>query len=115
MPSSPPALHARYRSAALQSNALHFASDLAGSTAVLLGLVLARAGYPVGDAIAALFVSVLVILAAVRLMRGNVDVLMDSVPDEAEAAARAAIAELRGWSCGGFACARPATGSSRTS
>ena len=33
----------RYASAALASNALHFASDLGGSTAVLIGLVLVRA------------------------------------------------------------------------
>jgi cation diffusion facilitator family transporter len=85
----------RYRSAAFQASALHFGSDLAGSTAVLIGLLLARAGYPDGDAIAALFVAALVLIAAFRLMRGNVDVLMDRVPAEAEAAARAAIAELR--------------------
>ena len=86
----------RYGSAALQSNAIHFGSDLAGSTAVLVGLLFAREGHPEGDAVAALFVAVLVILAAVRLMRGNVDVLMDSVPDEAEAAARAAINQVPG-------------------
>ncbi len=86
----------RYHSAALHSNALHFGSDLAGSTAVLVGLLLARSGHPGGDAVAALFVAVLVIVAAVRLMRGNVDVLMDRMPDEAEAAARAAIAGLPG-------------------
>jgi cation diffusion facilitator family transporter len=86
----------RYKSPALSSNALHFGSDLAGSTAVLIGLLLARSGRPGGDAVAALFVAVLVIVAAVRLMRGNVDVLMDRVPDEAEAAARAAITELPG-------------------
>ena len=81
----------RYESAAFASNALHFASDLAGTTAVLAGLVLARAGYPEADATAALFVALLVVLAAARLIRGNVDVLMDRVPDEAEAAARDAI------------------------
>lgn len=81
----------RYESAAFASNALHFASDLAGTTAVLAGLVLARAGYPEADAAAALFVALLVVLAAARLIRGNVDVLMDRVPDEAEAAARDAI------------------------
>jgi cation diffusion facilitator family transporter len=81
-------------SAAMEANALHFASDLAGSTAVLAGLLLARAGYPEGDAVAALFVAVLVLLAAARLIRGNVDVLMDRVTAAAEAAARAAITEL---------------------
>jgi cation diffusion facilitator family transporter len=84
----------RYRSAALGANALHFASDLAGSTAVLVGLVLTRAGHPRADAVAALFVAVLVLLAAGRLMRRNVDVLMDRVPTEAQEAARAAIARV---------------------
>ena len=84
----------RYRSPALASNALHFGSDLAGSTAVLIGLLLARAGWLEGDAAAALFVAVLVLIAAARLMRRNVDVLMDRVPADAELAARAAIARV---------------------
>jgi cation diffusion facilitator family transporter len=85
----------RYASAALSSNALHFASDLAGSSAVLVGLVLARAGHPKADSVAALFVAVLVLTAAARLMRRNVDVLMDRVPADAEAAAQSAIASIR--------------------
>jgi cation diffusion facilitator family transporter len=84
----------RYRSAALGANALHFAGDLAGSCAVLVGLAFARAGHPNGDSVAALFVAVLVLLAASRLARGNVDVLMDRVPTDAEQAALAAIAQL---------------------
>src|SRR5438477_6917201 len=81
----------RYHSAALASNALHFASDLAGSFAVLAGLLLARAGQPKGDAVAALFVAVLVFGAAGRLIRRNIDVLMDRAPADAEEAARQAI------------------------
>jgi cation diffusion facilitator family transporter len=84
----------RYASAALQSNALHFASDLGGSITVLVGLVLVRAGYRDADSIAALVVAGLVLLAAGRLMRRNVDVLMDRAPAEAERTARRAIAEL---------------------
>jgi cation diffusion facilitator family transporter len=84
----------RYASPALASNALHFGSDLAGSAAVLIGLLLARAGWLEGDAAAALFVAVLVLVAAARLMRRNVDVLMDRVPADAELAARAAIAHV---------------------
>ncbi len=84
----------RYRSAALQANALHFASDLAGSGAVLVGLVVARAGYRDADSFAALFVAALVLLAAGRLMRRNVGVLMDLAPADAEDAARQAIAAL---------------------
>src|SRR5438477_9256283 len=83
-----------YRSAALSANALHFGSDLAGSGAVLLGLLLVRAGYVRADSAAALFVAVLVLLAAARLMKRNVDVLMDRVPADAEEAARAAIAGI---------------------
>ena len=80
-----------YRSAALGASALHFGSDLFGSVAVLFGLLLVRAGYPRADSAAALFVAVLVLLAAARLMKRNVDVLMDRAPADAEAAAIAAI------------------------
>jgi cation diffusion facilitator family transporter len=82
----------RHGSPALASNALHFASDMVGTIAVLIGLLLARAGSPEADSFAALAVAVLVVIAAVRLMRRNVDVLMDATPEEAEAVARAAIA-----------------------
>jgi cation diffusion facilitator family transporter len=84
----------RYRSAALSANALHFGSDLAGSGAVLIGLLLVRAGYARADSAAALFVAVLVLFAAARLMRRNVDVLMDRAPADAEEAARVAIAAI---------------------
>jgi cation diffusion facilitator family transporter len=84
----------RYTSPALQANALHFASDFAGSGAVLLGLVAARAGHHWADSAAALFVAALVLLAAGRLMRLNVDVLMDRVPPDAQEAALAAIASV---------------------
>jgi cation diffusion facilitator family transporter len=84
----------RYGSAALQANALHFASDLAGSAAVLVGLAAARAGHHWADSAAALFVAGLVLLAAGRLMRLNVDVLMDRAPPEAQEAALRAIAAL---------------------
>jgi cation diffusion facilitator family transporter len=86
----------RYRSPALQANALHFAGDFAGSAAVLLGLVAARAGYHWADSAAALFVAGLVLVAAGQLMRVNIDVLMDRVPPDAQAAALAAIGALPG-------------------
>lgn len=84
----------RHGSAAFAANALHFGGDMAGSFAVLVGLALARAGYPKGDSIAALFVAVLVLGAAARLMRANIDVLMDRAPAAAHEAARAAISRL---------------------
>ena len=85
----------RYESAALASNALHFGSDFLGSAAVLTGLLVARGGYQEGDAIAALFVGVLVLIGASRLIKVNVDVLMDRAPAEAEAAALAAIEAMK--------------------
>jgi cation diffusion facilitator family transporter len=84
----------RYGSEALLSNALHFGSDLAGTLAVLAGLGAAAAGYPAGDSLAALFVAGLVLLAAGRLIRRNVDVLMDRAPADVEEAARAAIGRV---------------------
>jgi cation diffusion facilitator family transporter len=84
----------RFGSAALGANALHFASDMAGSVAVLIGLLFAREGHPRVDALAALFVALLVLAAAIRLMRRNVDVLMDRAPADSHEAARAAIAAL---------------------
>lgn len=84
----------RYASSAFAASALHFLGDLAGSGAVLVGLLFARAGHHQADAIAALFVSVLVLVAAARLIKTNVDVLMDRVPARAHEAARTAIEEL---------------------
>jgi cation diffusion facilitator family transporter len=85
----------RYRSEALRSNAVHFGSDFAGTLAVLGGLVAAAAGFPAGDSIAALFVAALVLTAAGRLIRRNVDVLMDRAPADVEQAARQAIARIQ--------------------
>jgi cation diffusion facilitator family transporter len=85
----------RYRSSALGANAVHFASDLAGSFAVLVGLLGVRAGWKPADSAAALFVAGLVLTAAFRLMRRNVDVLMDQAAPEADAAAREAIARVQ--------------------
>ena len=58
------------------------------------GLVRVRAGWPQGDSFAALAVGVLVLFAAWRLMRRNIDVLMDEAPADAVAAAREAIVAL---------------------
>lgn len=81
----------RYNSAALLSNALHFGSDLAGTFAVLLGLTAAALGWEQGDSVAAVFVAFLVVTAAARLIRRNVDVLMDRAPADATEAAHKAI------------------------
>lgn len=84
----------QYTSAALQANALHFGSDLVGSVAVLVGLLLVRAGHPNADSAAALFVAVLVLIAAARLVFENASVLMDRDPAGPHETARLAIAGL---------------------
>jgi cation diffusion facilitator family transporter len=83
----------RYGSAALAANALHFTSDLGGSVAVLVGLLLVRAGHTWADSAAALFVGVLVVVAAVRLAKQSIDVLMDRTVADADDRIRAALAQ----------------------
>jgi cation diffusion facilitator family transporter len=86
----------RLSSPALRSNAFHFGGDMAGSLAVLAGLLALDAGFSQGDSVAALLVAIIILLAAVRLIAENANVLMDRTPAEARAAAEGAIAALGG-------------------
>jgi cation diffusion facilitator family transporter len=85
----------RYGSPALAANAVHFASDLAGSLAVLVGTIFVASGHPDADALAGVLVALLVIGLAVRLLWQSVQVLMDRTSTDAEARIRAALAGLR--------------------
>jgi cation diffusion facilitator family transporter len=80
-----------HHSAALESNALHFASDLLGTVAVVVGLGFVAAGHPRADSVAALLVAVIVALAALRLVKRSIDVLMDRASEDAETAVRQAL------------------------
>jgi cation diffusion facilitator family transporter len=84
----------RYGSAALRSNSFHFAGDVGGSIAVLVGLIAVRAGFRDGDPIAALIVAAFIFTAASRLIFENAQVLMDTAPARAQAVARDAIGAL---------------------
>ncbi|MEA2127559.1 MAG: hypothetical protein QOJ85_450 [Solirubrobacteraceae bacterium] len=84
----------KYRSAALRSNAFHFAGDMAGSLAVLGGLIAVAGGFEQGDAVAALVVAVIIFGAAGRLIYENGRVLMDTTPADARARAEQAINDL---------------------
>jgi cation diffusion facilitator family transporter len=84
----------RFHSAALRSNAFHFAGDMVGSLTVLIGLLLVNGGFAQGDAIAALVVAAIICAAAWRLIAENANVLMDRTPAEAREAAAQAIADL---------------------
>ena len=83
-----------FASAALRSNAFHFAGDMAGSLAVLVGLLAVRAGFAEGDSVAALLVAAIILAAAARLIAENANVLMDRAPAQAREAAVHAIADL---------------------
>jgi cation diffusion facilitator family transporter len=84
----------RYGSPALRSNGFHFAGDMAGSVAVLVGLLLVRGGFAQGDASAALLIAAIVLATAIRLIAENANVLMDRTPAEAREAAERALARL---------------------
>ncbi len=84
----------RYDSAALHSNAFHFAGDMLGSLAVLVGLLAVDAGFEQGDSVAALVVAAIIFAAASRLIAENANILMDRTPSEAREAAERAIADL---------------------
>jgi cation diffusion facilitator family transporter len=86
----------RYGSAAIRSNAFHFAADMAGSLAVLAGLLTVRAGFAQGDSVAALVVAGIIFATALRLIAENANILMDRTPSEAREAAERAIADLGG-------------------
>ena len=80
------------RSQALAADALHFASDVAGSVAVIVGLVLIALGFAWGDAAAAIAVAVLIAALGLRLARSTVETLVDRAP---EGAAERTISAIR--------------------
>lgn len=79
----------RYESSALEADALHFASDIYSSLAVLIGLGASWIGatYQLGwlryaDPAAAIAISIMILRFSWRLARQTVAVLLDSVPVE---------------------------------
>lgn len=68
------------RSEALAADALHFSADAVSSTMALAGLLAVKAGYPMGDALAALGVAGFISIAGYRLARRTVDTLLDAAP-----------------------------------
>ncbi len=79
---------------ALRAGALNLATDVGTAAVALISLGFVRAGFEHGDAIGALVVAAAVAVAAYRLGKTSVDVLMDRAPEApvqaiSEAAARA--------------------------
>jgi len=68
------------KSQALAADALHFASDVLGSVAVIAGLMLSGLGYAWGDAAAAAAVAVVIAMLGMRLARSTVETLVQMAP-----------------------------------
>src|SRR5580698_1355024 len=84
------------KSQALAADALHFASDVLGSIAVIIGLALAGFGYAWGDAAAAVGVAVMIAALGMRLARSTVETLVDRAPEGVTEKADAAIRTVPG-------------------
>jgi cation diffusion facilitator family transporter len=84
------------KSQALAADALHFASDVLGSIAVIAGLALSGLGYAWGDGAAAIGVAVVIALLGLRLARSTVETLLDRAPEGASEKAIAAIRAVPG-------------------
>jgi cation diffusion facilitator family transporter len=84
------------KSHALEADALHFASDVLGSVAVITGLALSGFGYAWGDAAAAIAVAMMIALLGLRLARSTVETLLDRAPEGVSEKAAAAISAVAG-------------------
>ena len=84
------------KSQALAADALHFASDVLGSIAVIAGLALSGLGYRWGDAAAAIGVAVVISALGLRLARSTVETLLDRAPDGVAEKATAALKAVPG-------------------
>src|SRR5246127_789569 len=81
---------------ALAADALHFASDVMGSIAVIIGLALAGLGFWWGDSAAAVAVAIMIALLGLRMARATVETLLDHAPEGAAEKAREAIEQVAG-------------------
>ncbi|MBV8926614.1 MAG: cation-efflux pump [Bradyrhizobium sp.] len=84
------------RSQALAADALHFASDVLGSIAVIIGLGLSGLGFWWGDSAAAIAVAIMIAALGLRMARSTVETLLDRAPEGASEKARHAIEQVTG-------------------
>ena len=86
----------KYKSQALEADALHFSSDIWSSMVVLGGLLFVSLGFQTFDAVAAIIVAVLVLLVTYRLGKRTIDALMDRIPASLSEEIRATISAVDG-------------------
>ena len=86
----------KYKSQALEADALHFSTDVWSSGVVLLGLVLTLLNIPVADSIAALIVAIIVIFVSLSLGKRTINELLDRAPSGVEEQVKRAAAAMDG-------------------
>jgi cation diffusion facilitator family transporter len=86
----------KYKSQALEADALHFSTDVWSSGVVLLGLILTLLKIPVADSIAALVVAIIVIFVSLSLGKRTIDELLDRAPIGIEAKVKHAAMVMEG-------------------
>jgi cation diffusion facilitator family transporter len=65
---------------ALEADSAHFTTDVIGSAAVLLGLAAFKLGFPMGDALAAFVVAIIMLYISYHLLKETYYVFMDYNP-----------------------------------
>ncbi len=84
------------KSHALEADSLHFASDMYGSVAVMIGLILTGFGFSWGDAAAAIAVALIISILGLKLARSTIEALLDRAPEGAGDLAQAALIKVPG-------------------
>lgn len=84
------------QSQALEADSLHFASDMFGSFAVIVGLALSAFGHAWGDAAAAIGVAIVIVVLGFQLGRKTIGSLLDQAPKGAADLAATAIRSVPG-------------------
>ncbi|MBO4395095.1 MAG: cation transporter [Eubacterium sp.] len=72
----------RIGSTALKADAWHHRSDALSSVGALIGIIFARAGWPVMDSVASVVICVFILKAAIDIYRESLDRLVDKSADE---------------------------------
>lgn len=70
-----------FESQALEADALHFRTDLLSSIVVLLGLIFVSLGFPIGDPLGAIGVSIIILFVSYNLGKRSYDYLVDRAPE----------------------------------
>jgi cation diffusion facilitator family transporter len=86
----------KYRSQALEADALHFSTDIWSSMVVIIGLIGTSWGFPQGDSLAAIGVAAFVLFISSRLLKRTIDSLTDVAPRDIALKAESVLAAHEG-------------------